>query len=180
VTTTLAVALVLFALVAPNEIGRLTPGAFVRIPVEALVGVALLLVVPGKSIRVVAALAGVALGLLTVLKALDMGFFAVWARPFDPIVDWVLFDDAVTFLGTSIGRPAAIGAAVAAAVLAVVVVVLMTLSVLRLSRLVIGHRIAATRTIAALTAVWFTLAVPGVQAPGARPPSHTTTRSRWA
>jgi hypothetical protein len=168
VTTALAAVLVLFALVAPNELGSLTPSAFVRIPAEALVGVALLLVVPGRAKRVVAVLAGVALGLLTVMKALDMGFFAIWDRPFDPIIDWVLFDDAYAFLITSIGRPGAIGTAVAAALLAVVVLVLMTLSVLRLSRLVSAHRTAATRTVAALTAVWFTLAVPGVQAaPGA-------------
>src|SRR5215216_4319348 len=82
VLTTLAAVLVLFALVAPNEIGGLTPGAFLRIPAEALVGVALLLILPGKARRVMAVLAGVALGLLTIVKALDMGFFAVWARPF--------------------------------------------------------------------------------------------------
>jgi hypothetical protein len=85
VTTAVAGGLVLVALVAPNELSDLTPGAFVRIPAEGLVGVALILLLPGRAQRVVAALAGVALGLLTILKILDMGFFAVLGRPFDPV-----------------------------------------------------------------------------------------------
>ncbi|WP_424923528.1 hypothetical protein, partial [Actinomadura bangladeshensis] len=39
--------LVLLALVTPAEFARLTPGAFVRIPVEGVLGVALILVVRG-------------------------------------------------------------------------------------------------------------------------------------
>lgn len=161
--TALAGLLVLFALTVPNELSRLTPGAFVRIPVEGLVGVALLLILPVKARRVVAALAGATLGLLTIMKVLDMGFFSVFARPFDPVLDWVLFDDGLTFLGDSIGRAGATGVAIAAVLLAVAVLVLMTLSVLRLTRLVVRHNVVATRAVAALTAVWFVCAVPGVQ-----------------
>jgi hypothetical protein len=168
VTTVLAGLLVLVALIAPNDVGRLTPGAFVRIPVEGLLGAAVLLVLPARARRVVAALAGVALGLLTIVKVIDMGFFAVLARPFDPVLDWILFDDAVAFLTDSVGRAGAIGSAVAAALLALAVVVLMTLSVLRLSRLVVRHNTTATRAVAALTAVWFTCAALGAQVvPGA-------------
>ncbi|HEU4422428.1 MAG TPA: sulfatase, partial [Pilimelia sp.] len=77
VTTGLACLLVLFALIAPNQIRSFTPGAFVRIPVEGLVGVALFLVLPARARRVVAALAGAALGLLTLVKIVDMGFYEV-------------------------------------------------------------------------------------------------------
>ncbi len=168
VLTVLAGLFVLLALVAPNEVGSLTPSAFVRIPAEALVGIALLLVLPSRVARVLAVLAGAALGLLTILKLLDMGFQTVWARPFDPVIDWVLLDDAVAFLTTSIGRRGAIGAAIGAVLLAIATVVLMALAVRRLSRLVAAHRTGATRAVAALTAVWFVCAVPGVQAaPGA-------------
>ena len=79
---------------SPNEFGRLTPGAFVRIPVEGILGVAVLLVLPAKARPAVATLPGLALGLLAIMKFLDMGFFASLARPFDPVIDWILFEDA--------------------------------------------------------------------------------------
>jgi len=163
VTTALAALLVLFALIAPNDLSRLTPGAFVRIPVEGLLGVALLLVLPARARRVVAALVGVALGLLTIVKILDMGFFAVLSRPFDPVLDWILFDDALGFLTGSIGRAGAIGSVVAVAVLVTAVLVLMTLSVLRLTRLVVRHNTTATRAVAVLGVAWGTCALLGVQ-----------------
>jgi hypothetical protein len=162
-TTALAGLLVLVVLVAPNEVGALTPGAFVRVPLEALLGVALVLVLPAPGRRPVAAVLGAVLGLLTVLKLLDMGFLAALARPFDPVFDWRLFDDALGFLAGSIGRAAAIGAAVAAVVLAVAVLVVVTLAALRLGQVVARHRRTAARGLAVLTAVWVTCAVLGAQ-----------------
>jgi len=153
--------LLLLALLAPNEISRLTPGAFARIPAEGIVGLALLLVLPAR--RVVATLAGVALGLLTIMKILDMGFFAVLARPFDPVLDWILLDSAAEFLTASIGRAGAIGSMAGAAALATAVLILMTLSVLRLTRLVVRRKTAATRAIAVLAAAWLACAVLGAQ-----------------
>src|SRR5881227_3413019 len=69
--TALACLLVLFALIAPNDVSRYTPGAFVRIPLEGLLGVALVLVLPGRAKKVAASVAGVVLGLLSVVKVVD-------------------------------------------------------------------------------------------------------------
>ena len=77
--TALALVLVYLALLLPNREFLLTPKAFVRIPVEAVVGAVVLLVLPGRLRRIAATLAGAVLGLLTILKVLDMGFFAVLA-----------------------------------------------------------------------------------------------------
>ena len=148
--TALAGLLVLVALVSPNELLLLRPAAFLRIPVEALVGVALLLVLPARPRRVAAVLGGIAVGLLTIIKILDIGFFSVLSRPFDPVLDWVLFPAAVDFVTKSFGRAGAIAAAVAAVVLAVALLVVMTLSVLRLARLVARHETGATRAVAVL------------------------------
>ena len=105
----LACLLVLLALLAPDEFGRLTPGCICQHPAG------------GTSLRRSAALPagegdvggsdvfGVALGLLGIMKLLDMGFFAVLARPFDPLLDWKLLDDAMRFLAGSIGPVPAIG-----------------------------------------------------------------------
>ena len=163
VTTALAGLVVFLALIAPREVSQLTPGALVRIPVEGLAGVALLLVLPARARRMVAVLGGVLLGLLTILRILDMGFLAVLARPFDPVLDWVLLDDAVSFLRDSIGPAGAIGSAVAAVVLVIAVLVLMTLSALRLTRLVVRHRTTATRSVAVLAVAWLGCAVFGAQ-----------------
>jgi hypothetical protein len=163
VTTALACLLILFALIAPNDVNRLTPAAFIRIPVEGLLGVALVLVLPARARRVAVALVGVILGLLTILKILDMGFFAVLARPFDPVLDWALLAFAVEFVSVTAGPGSAVGAAVTAVVLAIAVLILMTLSALRLTRLVGRHRTGATRSVAMLGIVWGTCAVLGVQ-----------------
>lgn len=163
VTTGLAALLVLFALVAPNELGRLTPGAFVRLPLEGLLGAVLVLILPERARRVVAPLAGLALGLLLIWKIIDMGFFAVLAQPFDPVRDWPLLEAAAGFLGESIGRAGVIGAVVAAAVVAVLVLVLMTMAVLRLTRLMVRHRATAARTVAVLGVVWVVCALLGAQ-----------------
>jgi hypothetical protein len=163
VTTAGAGLLVFLALIAPQTIGQLTPGALLRIPVEGLLGVALVLVLPAGARRVVATLSGVVLGLLTILKILDLGFGAVLARPFDPVLDWSLAGDAAAFLTASLGRTAAIGVGFAVVCLVAGVLVVMTRSALRLTRLVVRHRRAAIRAVAVLAPVWVACAVLGSQ-----------------
>jgi hypothetical protein len=163
VITACAGLLVFLALVAPQTVGQLTPAALVRIPVEGLLGVALVLVLPARARRVVAALGGVVLGLLTILKILDMGFGVFLSRPFDPVLDWTLAGDAAAFLTGSIGRAGAIAVGVAAVGLVAGVLIVLTLSVLRLTGLVVRHRTAAIRALAVLTPIWVACAVLGAQ-----------------
>ncbi|MGC4782301.1 sulfatase-like hydrolase/transferase [Micromonospora zamorensis] len=172
--TVLAALLVLLVLTAPYDFGRLTPAAFVRIPLEALLVVALLLALPSRGSRLVATVTGVALGLLGLLKLLDLGFSAALSRAFDLVLDWALLDEAFAFLSESYGRPAAIGAAIALAVVAVGLPVLVTLSVRRLRRLVIGHRTGATRIVAALVVVWVACAAFDVRVVPAVPVADTS------
>ncbi|MGH3585532.1 MAG: sulfatase, partial [Pseudonocardia sp.] len=148
-------AIVLIALLVPNEIARITPGAFVRLPAEALLGVAVLLAVPRRIRPATAALLGSGLGALSVLKVLDMGFHAALDRPFDVLSDWGSLADGAVFLAQSAGTGAAVAAGGAAAVLAVAVVTATTWSVARLARLVVApHPRTAARTVAVATAVW--------------------------
>jgi len=163
ILTVLAGLLVFVALVAPNQLARFAPGQFLRLPLEAVLGLAVLLLVPGRVRRLAVALIGVGLGLLTLLKLLDMGFYVAFDRQFDPAIDWVLLDDAVAFLTDAVGRPAAIGAAVAAVLLAVGIPVLMALAVRRLAGIVARHRANAARGTAVLAAAWVGLALLGVQ-----------------
>ena len=163
VVTVAAGLLVWFALVAPNQIGRLTPEAFVRIPLEGLVAVALALVLPPLLRRLLAVLAGLVLALLVLVKLLDMGFFMALGRPFDPVIDWRYLGSAVDLLGDAIGRPAAIVSLVATGVLAVVLLVLMPFAVLRLTRIVDRHRGTSMAALTAFGVVWLVCAVLGAQ-----------------
>jgi len=165
VVTVLAVLLILVVLVAPNDPARLTPLGFVRIPAELLQAVALILVLRAVRPRRFAALAiGLVFGVLAVLKGFDLGFHAVFARPFEPASDWSLFRPAVEFLTGSIGRSGAILAVIGVAALVVALLVLLPLATLRLARLVSRHRTAATRSTLVLVAAWVACAAVGAQA----------------
>ena len=163
VATTLSFLLVWFGLTTPNELDQLTPAAFLRIPVEGLVGVGLLLVLPARVRRVVATALGAVLGLLTILKILDMGFFQAFARPFDPVLDWTLLADGVDYLTRSLGQAGGIAAVAGVVGLALGLAVLMALSVLRLTRLSVRHHAATGRTTAVLAVAWVALAGLAVQ-----------------
>ena len=163
VSTLFACLLVLLALLAPDEFSRLTPGAFVSVPLEGLLWVALLLVLPRRATSAAATFVGVALGLLGILKLLDMGFFAVLARPFDPLLDWKLLDDAMRFLAGSIGAVPAIGSLAVAVALSTTLVIFMTRAVQHLSGLVVRHSSAAARAVVVLAVAWLTCAMLAIQ-----------------
>ena len=101
--TVLAVALVWVDLLAPDRAWQFTLAAFVRIPVEALVLVAVALVLPPWPRRIVAAIAGILLGLLTIAKILNMAFYEEVDRAFNPVDDWGSIGPAMGVVRDSIG-----------------------------------------------------------------------------
>ena len=174
VVTTLAALLVFLCLVMPDQITRLPPGNFwltalVRIPIEAIVAIAVLLVLPERARQVLAAILGFTLGLLTVVKIVDMAFFAVLAREFDPVLDWVLFSDGYHFLQDSIGKPGAFGVAVAAVLLAASLLTFTTLAVRRIARVLAAHARPTRHAVFAFASAWMILTVLGVQIVGGVP-----------
>jgi phosphatidylglycerophosphate synthase len=152
--TILALLVVWVALVAPDQLGRLTPGAFVRLPLEGLVVIALALVLPTTTRRLLACVVGPVLGLLVIVKILDMGFFEAFDRPFDPVADGSYTGIGIETLRDSIGRTSANLAVVGVAVLGVALFVLTTLAVLRLTRVAAGHRRWSLPAVTALGVVW--------------------------
>jgi hypothetical protein len=163
VTITLAALLVLLALLTPDELGRIAPAALVSIPLEGLLGVALLLSLPTRATPVAATLFGVALGFLAIIKLLDMGFHAVLGRPFHPMLDWMLLDDGMRFLAGAIGSVPAIASLAIAVILITALIILVTRSVQHVARLVVRHNGAAARALVVLTVLWLTCAVLGIQ-----------------
>ncbi|MEU1041499.1 sulfatase [Streptomyces sp. NPDC005907] len=162
-TDVLAFAAVVIALLLPNRLGDLRAAAFARLPVEAVLGAAVLIVLPRRPRVAVAVTAGLGLGALTVLNLLDLGFDEFLGRGFNLVLDWTLFGDARAYLKDSVGPAGATAAAVAVVVLVLAVLVLMALAVVRLARLLARHRPLATRSTLALGTVWVLCTATGVQ-----------------
>jgi phosphatidylglycerophosphate synthase len=162
-TNTAAAVLVWFALLAPSQTYRLTPSTFLRIPIEGLVLVGLALILPSYGRRTVAAVVGVLLGLLTVVRILDMGFFAALDRPFNLVTDRGYFGSAIDLVRDSIGPVGATLAVVTAAGLAVGVVVCMPLALGRLVGLAAQHRDWSSRVVAVLAVIWIACAMFGLR-----------------
>jgi len=162
VLTILAAVLVLLALTAPNRLQDLAPATAVRLPVEALAYLVVVLLLPGRLgwLRVALALAcGLVLGLVAVLKVLDMGFFESLNRPFDVVIDWRYAGSLVGLVRDSFGERLGTVLLVTAAVVGVALLVLMPLAVLRLTRVASAHPAATWRLVAGLCSAWLLLAV---------------------
>lgn len=164
VLTSLAVLLVWITLVAPHRTADLTLGAFVRLPLELLVLVALAVVLPARHRRLLAVAAGAVLAALMVVKVLDMGFFTAFDRPFDPVSDWTYAGIGVETLGDAIGRSQAHLVVAGAAVLIVAIVVLPVLAVLRVTRAAAAHRGRVLQAAAVLGVAWLILRALGAPA----------------
>ncbi len=153
----LTIAAILFvwvALVAPDHPSRLTPTAFLRLPLEGLVVIALALALPATPRRVLAWVVGPLLGLLLIVKILDLGLYTAFDRPFDPIADWSYTGIGIETLRDSVGSRDANVVVAAAAALIVGVLLFTSLAVRRLTRVAVSHSRWSFRAIAALGAVW--------------------------
>ncbi|WP_432587039.1 sulfatase [Streptomyces sp. HD1123-B1] len=176
--TGLSAALVFLALLMPTTLSALTVETFLRIPVEAIFGAALLLLLPPLPRRVVAALGGAVLGALTILNALDIGFNEFLGRGFNVVLDWILLDDAQSYMKDSLGPTTATAVSIGAVVLAALVVVLMALAVVRLSNVMARNSAVATRGTLVLGTVWVICAAFGVQSAGGQAFASRTTVAR--
>jgi phosphatidylglycerophosphate synthase len=152
--TVLSVVIVWGVLVAPDRIFQLTPAAFVRIPVEGLALVAVAVALPARPRRIVAAVAGILFGLLTLIKIFDIGFYAVLGRPFSPVFDWGNISPAVGVVRDTIGASSWNIALVAVFLGLILVIGAITASAIHITAVAARHRRATVRALAALTAVW--------------------------
>jgi phosphatidylglycerophosphate synthase len=152
--TVLAFAFLWAALVAPDRPSGLTLAAFLRVPLEGIVLVALALVLPVRVRRVLAGLLGVALGIVVILKMLDIGFFMAFERPFDPLGDSGYAGIGMETLTAAVGKTDAKLIAVGVVVGTIVVLAGTTLSMLRLSAVAARNPRFSLRAVSALGVVW--------------------------
>ncbi|SHI24357.1 Phosphoglycerol transferase MdoB [Streptomyces sp. 3214.6] len=164
--TVLAVVLVLGALVMPNRLFAVQVNQFLRLPGEAIIGAAVLLALPRRPRVALAALAGAALGALTVLNLLDMGFVEYLGRDFNLVLDWGLLDDAQSYVADSMGGTVALVAAIGVVLLVVLVMVVMALATVRLSGILVSNTRQATRGTLIAGTAWITCSVLSLQYAG--------------
>jgi hypothetical protein len=160
VLTVLAAVLVVGALTVPRRLEDMGTIAFLRLPVEAIVYVAVVLALPPRFRRTRTALAvaaGVLLGLVAVFKLLDIGFLEALNRPFDALIDWRYAGSLVETVRGSVGGALGIVLLALAAMLIVALLLLLPLAVLRLTRLTARHRGPALRVLAVLAPLWLVL-----------------------
>ncbi len=161
--TALSAVLVWGVLVAPDRIYQLTPAAFARIPVEGLALIAIALVLPPRPRRIVAAAAGILFGLITLLKLLNLGFYAEIGRAFNPVLDWGDIGPAVGVVRDAIGDTATNIALVAVWIALILIIGAITAATIHLTTVAARHRRDAVRGLAACTAVWALFAVLSLQ-----------------
>ena len=152
--TVLSVVLVWAVLVAPDRIFQLTPGAFARIPVELLVLAAVALLLPPWPRRIVAGVAGALFGLITLLKLLNIGFYAEVGRGFNPVLDRGDISPAVGVVRDAIGTTLTNIALVVVWLVLILIIAAITAATIHLTTVAARHRRDTVRALAALTAVW--------------------------
>ena len=152
--TVLAVVLVWADLLVPDRAWLFSPAAFIRIPLEGLVLVAVALVLPIWPRRIVAAVIGILLGVLTLAKILNIAFFEFADRPFNPVRDWGEIAPAVGVARNSIG-PTLTNILLVVLLLGLVLLVgAIIASAIHITTVAARYRRVAVRALAALTAVW--------------------------
>jgi phosphatidylglycerophosphate synthase len=150
----LAIALVWSDLLAPDRAWQISPAAFIRIPVELLVLVAVALVLPVWPRRIVAAVAGILLSVLAFAKILNMAFYEYVDRAFNPVFDWGSIGSALGVVRDTIGPKRTNIALVLLGLGLILLVGAITAATIHVTTVAARHRRVAVRGLAGLTAVW--------------------------
>jgi hypothetical protein len=178
--TVLAGALVWLTLVLPARLDHLEPTALVRLPVEAVLIGALALVLGDRWRVVVAVAVGTLLGLVVVLKLLDVAFRQSLDRPFDPLVDWRYAGSQVGMFRDTFGSTLGLLLLALALGCLLAVMAVLAASLLRVLRRLPRHRGAVLRTTLFLGCAWTLLTAFGVRAGALPVASAGAGRYVWA
>jgi hypothetical protein len=170
-TPSLVVAVVLMVAVplVPGVTASGSTLALLRIPIESLIVVVLLALIPWRPLRiVVSALFGVFVAFALALAGLDAAFEYALDIHFDP-TDWPQVGDGYGVVQDSIGQTAAILVVILLGVTAVGTVLGMAWAALRVDASVRRHRTRGGVVTAAALAVWVVALLVGAQLVSGQP-----------
>jgi phosphatidylglycerophosphate synthase len=154
VVAAVAVAIVWLSLVAPDRSWQYTFAAFIRIPAEALVLVAIAMMLPPRLRQTVATIAGILFGLLLIDKIFNVEFYENVDRAFNPVSDWVSIGPAVGVIRDSLGAAVTDVLLVAVGIGLIVLVAVITASTVHVTTVAARHRRGTAAGLAVLAAVW--------------------------
>ncbi len=132
------------------------------------------MLLPRTPRRILAWVVGPVLGVLLLVKVLDIGFFTAFDRPFSPVDDLTYADIGVETLREAVGRTTAYVAVAGVVLLFAAVLVLPTLALLRLSRVAAGHRRSSLQAVAVLALAWALCWALGAQLVSGAPVASTS------
>ena len=156
----LAVLLLVEVPLVPGAIAQGSPARLIGLPVESIVVLALLCLVPWRAARGVVAVGfGLVVVLALVLAGIDAGYRSVLDIAFDPL-DWQQLGDAYGVLRGSIGGAAASGLVALLLVLASGVVVALSWAALRAAG-ALRLRAHGTGVLSVVAAAWILAALGG-------------------
>jgi phosphatidylglycerophosphate synthase len=170
----LAIALVWGDLIAPDRPWLYTPAAVVRIPLEGLVLVAVALVLAPRPRRIVAAVAGVLLSVLTIARILNLVFFEFTDQAFNPVFDWGSIGSALGVVRDTLGPRRTDIVLVLVGVALILLCCAITAAAIHITTVAARHRRAAVSGLAGLTAVWAVCAGLSLQFIPASPVASTS------
>lgn len=154
-------AAIVVLVVLPLLPGVLTTGSatgLVRIPVESIVILLVLAMVPWRMLRLLfAGLFGAFVGAAVLLAAIDLGYEAALGIHFVPL-DWAQLADAHGVLAASIGAAPASALFTAAVAAIAAVSALLAWAALRVDGLLRGHREQGRTALAAVAVGWIAVA----------------------
>jgi hypothetical protein len=162
---TVGAAVVLFvAALAPGWISAGSGLALLRVPLEAVLALVVLWLLPWRPVRrMVAALFAVVFVAAILSAALDRGFTTTVGRTFDVVTGWPQLVDAYGVVSDSTGPVAAAAIVVLVIVAAVAATLLLMAALLRLTAAMRRRRRASMIGVSAVTAGWVALALVGAQ-----------------
>ena len=164
VATVLSALTLFVAALAPGLVGSGSALALVRVPLECVLALAALIVIPWRWVRrTVAIVVAVLLVLATVVAALDRAFEATVGRPFDVVSGWPEVVDGYGVVRDSAGTAGALGILALVALAGVAAVAAVAASLLHLARVLAARRRRSLIAASAVTAGWLVLALVGAQ-----------------
>ncbi|CAN5370499.1 hypothetical protein BH09ACT4_BH09ACT4_18470 [soil metagenome] len=168
-TTIIAIVLLAALPLLPGVLATGSPSALVRLPVESIIAILLLALLPWRRVRsVVAAIFGAFVVVALAVAVLDVAFKYALDVPFDPN-DWRQVGDGFGVIQDSIGAPAAIAVLALIAVLAVATAVALAWAALRVDAAARGQRGRGRAAISGVAAVWVVASLAGSQLVAGQP-----------
>jgi hypothetical protein len=152
------------ALLAPGLIDSGSPLALLRIPVEGVLALVILALIPSRiARRIVAFFFAVVFVLAIISAAFDRGFTTTVGQPFNVLTGWPELLDAYGVLRDSTGTFWAIVILILLALATVGSILVVAASLLQLDSVVRRHRRTALISASALTAGWIVVGLIGAQ-----------------